>query len=188
LCYTIGMATFPTMTRQQRMTYGEKNFLKFCKPMVQDMFPGEWHSCNASTLDTDHGVDFIVVNGAQTTTISARCWMAYPQSHFALRWRRTGAIERHLELDSRLAAFTNGELMSDWTIEGFHYQNRSYVAAVPTKILFEHVHQFYDALPTFQIFNNTDSVYFKRIPFIRIHDHVHKFIGLCPEQPCPNCS
>jgi hypothetical protein len=182
------MPDYPIMTVQQRMTYGERNFLRYVKPMVQDAFPGTWYSCNGTELDTDHGVDFIIVNGAQVTTIAARCWMAYPQSHFALRWRRTGQIDRHLELDNRLHAFKTGGLMTDWTIEGFHWENRSYVAAIPTKKLFEHVDQFYDCLPTFELFNpNKDSVFFKKVPFIRIHDDVIKFIGPCPPVNVSSC-
>ncbi len=153
------------MNRTDRMTRGEQNFEKYLLPLVQDKFSGVWHSCNEQPLDYEHGIDYVVVNGASITTIAARVWMSHPKSHFTLRWKRTSDPFRQLELGSRMDAFHSGGLLSDWTIEGFFYNNKSYVAMVPTIRLLDVVDRYFECLPKFMIQNQRDHTLFKRVSF-----------------------
>lgn len=166
------------LNRQQRMKRGEQNFESYLLPFVQDKFPGAWHSCNEHPLDYEHGIDYVVVNGTSITTIAARVWLSHPQSHFTMRWKRTSDPFRKLELGSRMDAFHNGGLLSDWTIEGFFYQDKSYVAMVPTIRLLDVVDRYLDCLPQFTIRNQNDFTIFKRVPFYDygLNEYVEKVI------------
>ena len=177
MCYSICMKS-PILNRKQRMTRGEQNFEKYLLPLVQDKFPGVWHSCNEQPLDYEHGIDYVVVNGASITTIAARVWMSHPKSHFTLRWKRTSDPFRQLELGSRMDAFHNGGLISDWTIEGFFYNDKSYVAMVPTIRLLDVVDRYFECLPKFMIQNQKDFTLFKRVSFYDygLDDYIEKVI------------
>jgi len=166
------------MNRQDRMTYGEQNFEKYILPLVQNKFPGVWHSCNGQPLDYEHGIDYVVMNGASMTTIAARVWKGMPRQHFALRWKRTSDPFRQLELGSRLDALHNGGLLSDWTIEGFHFNGTSYIAMIPTIKLLECVDKHFEFLPKFIIRNQQDHTIFKKVPFLDygLEDHIEKII------------
>lgn len=170
--------TNPIMNRKDRMTYGEQNFEKYILPLVRNHFPGVWHSCNAEPLDYEHGIDYVVTNGASITTIAARVWMGMPRQHFALRWKRTSDPFRKLELDSRLDAYHSGGLVSDWTIEGFYFQDTSYIAMVPTVQLLSVVDKYMECLPRFMVRNKEDYTIFKKVCFydFDLHDHIIKVI------------
>lgn len=178
MCYTMVMSK-PILNRKVRMKNGEQNFESFVLPLVQDIFPGVWYSCNELPLDYEHGIDYVVINGAKMTTISARVWMGMPRQHFALRWKRTSDPFRKLELDSRLTALHNGEMLSDWTIEGFHLNGHSYIAMIPTRKLLECVDKYFECLPRFIIQNQRDHTWFKQVPFYGygLEDHIHKVIS-----------
>jgi hypothetical protein len=62
-------------------------------------------------------------------------------------------------------AFHNGGLLSDWTIEGFFYNEKSYVALVPTIRLLGVVDKYFECLPKFMIQNQKDFTLFKRVSF-----------------------
>lgn len=151
--------------REQRQTKGEKNFEQHALPLVQSLFPGIWCSTNEHSLDYTHGIDYIILNGCQITTIAARIWFSYPQQHFALRWKRTLDIDRKLELDSKLDAYRANEMLPDWTVEAFHWKNSTYIACVETHRLMDVIARHYEDLPRFIISNPEDMVYFKRVPF-----------------------
>lgn len=165
MCYNVGMKHL-LMNRHDRMTYGEQNFERYVLPLVQNKFPGVWHSCNALPLDYEHGIDYVVINGAHMTTISARIWMGMPRQWFSLRWKRTSDPFRKLELQSRLDAYLHNGMLSDWTIEGFHLNGESYIAMVPTIKLMEVVANHFESLNIFMINNNNkDHTIFKRVGF-----------------------
>jgi len=166
------------MNRQDRMTYGEQNFEKWILPLVQNHFPGVWHSCNGQPLDYEHGIDYVVTNGASVTTIAARVWKGMPRQHFALRWKRTSDPFRKLELNSRLDAFHSGGLLSDWTIEGFFFQGKSYIAMIPTVELLKVVDQYFECFPRFMVQNKNDFTIFKKISFLDydLDEHITKII------------
>lgn len=170
--------TDTVMNRKDRMTYGEQNFEKYILPLVQTRFPGHWHSCNGEPLDYEHGIDYVVLNGACMTTIAARIWLSMPRQHFALRWKRTSDPFRKLELDSRLDAFHHGGLLPDWTIEGFHFQGKSYIAMIPTVQLLKVVDQYFETFPKFMVRNKQDHTIFKKISFLDydLNDHIIKII------------
>jgi hypothetical protein len=119
-----------------------------------------------------------VTNGASMTTIAARVWMGMPRQHFALRWKRTSDPFRKLELDSRLDAYHSGGLVSDWTIEGFYFQDTSYIAMVPTVQLLSVVDKYMECLPRFMVRNKEDYTIFKKVCFydFDLHDHIIKVI------------
>ena len=166
------------MNRQDRMTYGEQNFEKWILPLVQNHFPGVWHSCNGQPLDYEHGIDYVVMNGAKSTTIAARVWKGMPRQHFALRWKRTSDPFRKLELNSRLDAFHSGGLLSDWTIEGFFFHGKSYIAMIPTVELLKVVDKYFECFPRFMVQNKNDFTIFKKISFLDydLDEHIIKII------------
>lgn len=166
------------MDRKERMTYGEQNFDKWIKPLVQTRFPGIWHSCNGDPLDYEHGIDYVITNGADTTTIAARVWKGMPRQHFALRWKRTSDPFRKLELESRLDALHSGGLLSDWTIEGFFFHGKSYIAMIPTLQLLIVVDKYLECFPRFIVQNKNDHTIFKKISFLEygLDEHIIKII------------
>ena len=168
----------PILNRKVRMKNGEQNFESFVLPLVQDIFPGVWYSCNELPLDYEHGIDYVVMNGAESTTIAARVWKGMPRQHFALRWKRTSDPFRKLELNSRLDAFHSGGLLSDWTIEGFFFHGKSYIAMIPTVELLKVVDKYFECFPRFMVQNKNDFTIFKKISFLDydLDEHIIKII------------
>lgn len=153
------------MSRENRMNQGERNFLQYVAPTIQDKWPGVWISTNGLELDYECGLDFFNVHLGKTTTFSARVWESYPMQHFAIRHYRTSAPDRPLEVSSRLTALTEDKWMTDWTVEGFKYKNHIYVAAIPTRTLWQVVSKNLDDFQDFCCKNETDLVVFRRVPF-----------------------
>lgn len=164
------------MSRQKRMKQGDTNFLKYVVPAIKEQFPGVWISTNGMILDYESGLDFIHVHLGKTTTISSRVWESFPMQHFAIRHYRTSAPDRPLEVSSRLEALKHNKWMTDFTIEGFVYRSRVYVAIIPTRHLWQVVDQHLDTLKDFCCSNENDMVIFRRVPFSLLGDDLVKVV------------
>ena len=101
-----------------------------------------------------------------------------PRQHFALRWKRTSDPFRKLELESRLDALHSGGLLSDWTIEGFFFHGKSYIAMIPTLQLLIVVDKYLECFPRFIVQNKNDHTIFKKISFLEygLDEHIIKII------------
>jgi hypothetical protein len=158
-----------------RMSQGDQNFIKYVIPLIQDHFPGTWISTNGAPCDYVHGVDFIHVNGHQVQTISARVWKSMCHSNFTARWYRTSDPSRKLEYTSKMEAHQAGTYMTDWTIEAFISRSGVSVCAVPTKVLYQYLESLGDLALVFIVQNRNDSVYFKKVPWLEVHDDTIKW-------------
>lgn len=152
------------MSFEKRMKQGENNFLKII-PHLKDIFPGEWFSTAGMEIDYGSGVDFIYVHLGQLLTMSVRVWEGKPRQWMSIRWKRTGDVSLKLEMESRLEDYRANRPLTSYTIEGWIYQNRIYVAIVPTKDLMKIIDIHFNEFSDFWCTNERDRVIFKRIPF-----------------------
>lgn len=155
------------MSTQKRLQESDRLWLNYVVPTVRDRFPGQWCTEIGTEKDLKHGIDYTYTEGDKVLTVSARLWKSRPCQHFALRWKRTLYPEMGLEIHSRLLAIETGGEISDLTMEGFLYNNKLWLAIIPTLKLYTAIDGIVPFLSEFTVENTCaeDKTIFKRAPW-----------------------